>query len=421
MHKIYVIGIGFRPLGKKVKDIVLQSDAVLASSRLLEVFKGYDEYGSVEDRIIVHGSVYETLDYIADSYEQKKITLLAAGDPMFFGIGRLVVERFGKENVEVFPDLSSLQVAFSKIRETSNGAYFVSFHGGPDPAKRRKLEYDLKDLPALLGQYPKLGVLTDKVNNPSVIAREVSKLSAVSGQQSALRMYVCERLGYKDEKIIEGSPEEIAVMTFAHPNVVIITQNRNNGQTSEPRLGLRESEIEHSKGLITKDEVRAVTLHKMRLPQRGVFWDIGAGSGSVSIEAARLCPGLKVIAIEKNNDRAETIRANTVQFNTRNVEIVTGGAPDVLGDLPAPDRVFIGGSGGSLGAILSRVNERMTSGIVVVNAATIDTLNEAMTSLGGNAFEIEISEVSVSRSKMISGKRHMSALNPVFIVKGEKR
>jgi len=421
VHKIYVIGIGFRPLGKKVKDIVLQSDAVLASSRLLEVFKGYDEYGSVEDRIIVHGSVYETLDYIADSYEQKKITLLAAGDPMFFGIGRLVVERFGKENVEVFPDLSSLQVAFSKIRETSNGAYFVSFHGGPDPAKRRKLEYDLKDLPALLGQYPKLGVLTDKVNNPSVIAREVSKLSAVSGQQSALRMYVCERLGYKDEKIIEGSPEEIAVMTFAHPNVVIITQNRNNGQTSEPRLGLRESEIEHSKGLITKDEVRAVTLHKMRLPQRGVFWDIGAGSGSVSIEAARLCPGLKVIAIEKNNDRAETIRANTVQFNTRNVEIVTGGAPDVLGDLPAPDRVFIGGSGGSLGAILSRVNERMTSGIVVVNAATIDTLNEAMTSLGGNAFEIEISEVSVSRSKMISGKRHMSALNPVFIVKGEKR
>jgi len=234
-------------------------------------------------------------------------------------------------------------------------------------------------------------------------------------------MYVCERLGYKDETIIEGSPEEIAVMTFAHPNVVIITQNRNNGQTSEPRLGLRESEIEHSKGLITKDEVRAVTLHKMRLPQRGVFWDIGAGSGSVSIEAARLCPGLKVIAIEKNNDRAETIRANTVQFNTRNVEIVTGGAPDVLGDLPAPDRVFIGGSGGSLGAILSRVNERMTSGIVVVNAATIDTLNEAMTSLGGNAFEIEISEVSVSRSKMISGKRHMSALNPVFIVKGEKR
>jgi precorrin-6Y C5,15-methyltransferase (decarboxylating) len=427
VNKIYVIGIGFRPLEKRAKDIVLQSEAVLANSRLLDVFKEYDEYESVKDKIIVHGSVYETLDYIGDNYKQQKITLLAAGDPMFFGIGRLVIERFGKDDVEVFPDLSSLQVAFSKIRETSSGAYCVSFHGGPDPTKRRKLEYELKDIPALLGQYRKIGILTDKVNNPAVIAGEVLKLSGVSCQPASLKIYVCEKLGYPDEKIIEGAPQEIAEMSFVHPNVVVIVRKTNGNQGPEVRnqeseiiLGLKESEIAHSKGLITKDEVRAVTLHKLRLTRRGVFWDIGAGSGSVSIEAAVVCPELKVIAIEKNRDRTGNINDNRVKFNTENVEIVMGEAPEILKDLPAPDRVFIGGSGGNIDAIINFVTERMNSGILVINAVTIDTLNEAVKSLEKNKFKIEISEVSISRSKMINRKRHMSALNPIFIVTGEK-
>jgi len=434
VNKIHVVGIGFRPLEKRAKDIVLQSEAVLANNRLLDVFKEYDEYESVKDRIIVHGSVYETMDYINDNYKEQKISLLAAGDPMFFGIGRLVVERFGKDAVELFPDLSSLQVAFSKIRETSSGAYCISFHGGPDPAKRRKLEYELKDLPGLLGQYQKIGILTDKVNNPAVIAAEVLKRSAVSVQPSALTFYVCEKIGYVDERITEGTAEEISRGSFDHPNVVIIVQNSEHraqsadnteqpvvsAQRSATAFGLREAEIAHTKGLITKDEVRAVTLHKLRLPRRGVFWDIGSGSGSVSIEAAGICPELKVIAIEKNRDRAENIQANRIQFNIQNVEIIRGDAPDVLKDLPAPDRVFIGGSGGNMDAIMNDVAERMNAGIIVINAVTIETLNQAVKSLENHTFEIQISEVSISRSKMINRKRHMSALNPIFIVKGEK-
>lgn len=423
MNKISVIGIGFRPLENCAKDIVLKSDAVLANNRLLDVFKKYDEYESMKDKIIVHGSVYETLDYIGDNYKEQKISLMAAGDPMFFGIGRLVIERFGKDDVEVFPDLSSLQVAFSKIRETSSGAYCISFHGGPDPAKRRKLEYELKDLPNLLGQYQKIGILTDKVNSPDKIAEAILGLTADSGQRSAVTIYVCEKIGYDDEKITEGTAEEISRGSFEHPNVVIIINADVGVRSPRPcgiAFGLQEAEIEHSKGLITKDEVRAVTLHKLRLPRTGVLWDIGAGSGSVSIEAAGVCPELKIIAIEKNGDRTENINDNRVKFNTENVEIVMGEAPETLKDLPAPDRVFIGGSGGNIDAIINFVNKRMNSGILVINAATIDTLNEAVKSLEKNKFKIEISEVSISRSKMINRKRHMSALNPIFIIKGEK-
>lgn len=444
VNKIHVIGIGFRPLDKEASKALLYSDAVLANGRLLDVFKNYAEYEAVKDRIIVHSSVYETLNYIGDNFMTKKISLLAAGDPMFFGIGRLVVERFGRDTVEIYPDLSSVQVAFSKIKETSNGAFYLSVHGGPDPAKRRKLEYELSDIPRLLMKHGKLAILTDKENNPAVIAKILSEASLHHFITSSLLMYVCEKLGYQDEKIIKGTPEEIAGKEFAEPNVVIIVRKSDSAKVQKEKtsvlpdfrasglfFGLKEDEIQHSKGLITKDEVRAVTIHKLRLPRKGVFWDIGAGSGSISVEAARLCPELNVFAVEKNQEQIDNITANKNRFNVTNISSITGEAPEVLKDLPAPDRVFIGGSSGRLGDIIELIKNRQElrvmsyelkdpSLIIVINATTIETLNEAVQGLEKYNFKVDISEVSVSRSKMIGQKRHMSALNPVFIITGRK-
>src|SRR3989339_450267 len=190
--------------------------------------------------------------------------------------------------------------------------------------------------------------------------------------------------------------------------------------TDEVRFGLTEDDIMHSRGLITKDEVRAVTIHKLRLPQRGVLWDIGAGSGSVSVETARLYPEIKVFAVEKDKEQIKNIRENRIKFDAVNIEIIIGGAPDALLNLPRPDRVFIGGSGGKLKEIIDLI-AKMQTAIIVINAATIETLNEAVQNLENNGFEVEVSELSVSRSKSIAGKKHMSALNPVFIIIGEKQ
>jgi precorrin-6Y C5,15-methyltransferase (decarboxylating) len=423
VSKVHVIGIGFRPLEKKAADIVLQSDDVLVNSRLLEVFKGYAEYEDVKDKIIIHATVYETLDYIADNYKQRKISLLAAGDPMFFGIGRLVVERLGRDEVKVFPDLSSIQVAFSRVRETSNNALFISLHGGPDPAKRRKMEHEIIDVPSMLQKHNKIAILTDKVNTPEKIA-EVLNDTPVTRHPS-LTMYVCEKIGYEDEKIYEGTPEEISQQTFQHPNVVIITAGvrgpRPDIGPPDIKFGLKEDEIQHSRGLITKDEVRAVTIHQLRLPEKGVFWDIGAGSGSVSIEAARLYRGLKIIAVEKNSDQVTNIKKNIDIYGIPNVDVIEGIAPETLDIMPDPDRVFIGGSGDSLRDIVNAATAKMRSGIIVINATTIETLNEAVQSLEANGISADVCEVSISRSKMVAQKRHMSALNPIFIVKGEKQ
>ena len=423
MNKVHVIGIGFRPLDTRAARAVLSSDVVLVNDRLLRVFENYAEYKDVKDRIITHATVYDTLDYIAEQYQTKEIALLAAGDPMFFGIGRLVIERLGKDALDVHPDLSSIQVAFSRIRESANNALLISLHGGPDPKKRRKLEYERADLPGLLKQHNRIAVLTDKVNSPEMIAEALCKAE----MPSPLQMYVCEKLGYDDERVTEGTPEDISKMSFEHPNVVIVIRSeegtrgsREDEKNAAVAFGLREDEIQHSRGLITKDEVRAVAIHKLRLPRTGVLWDIGAGSGSVSVEAALLCPEVTIYAIEKDDAQMINIRENKKRHGAVNIEMVSGHAPDALRQLPAPDRVFIGGSSSRLPDIVDHISEKMPAGTAVINAATIETLNEAVQSLERNGFKVDVSEISVSRSKIIGGKRHMSALNPVFIVTGEK-
>ncbi|MFZ5997112.1 MAG: precorrin-6y C5,15-methyltransferase (decarboxylating) subunit CbiE [Nitrospirota bacterium] len=439
--KLYVIGIGYKPLNEKARAIVLKADSILVSRRLLEVFMRYEEFDAARARIREINNVDETIAFIHQHYKTEKVVLLASGDPMFFGIGRRAVKEFGKDAVEIIPELSSIQIAFARIKEAWDDAFLMSLHGGPDPVKRRRLPYTIDDIPSLLQHYNKLAILTDKENNPSVIAGFLA--SAISDQQSEIKMHVGEKLGYPDERITEGTPGEIAGMTFSEPNVVIIIQKPAGATLSEGpyreagrsesscsavsgsrkpdiRFGLTENRINHSRGLITKDEVRAITIHKLKLPSHGVLWDIGAGSGSVSIEAARLFPGLKVFAVEQNSEQIEHIKTNKAQFAVPNLEIIEGTAPGAVQDLPAPDRVFIGGSAGQLTGIIDTLAAAMHSGIVVINAATLETLREAIGKLESAGFQIDVTQVSISRMKEIGTGNYFLPLNPVFVIRGER-
>jgi len=228
--EIFVIGIGYRPFDRQEREIVLCAESILASQRLFDIFQRYEEFGIVRDRIKVINNVNETFDFIksrisatsAQGNVSQNIVLLAAGDPLFFGIGKRAIEEFGKEHVEILPDLSSIQVAFARIKESWDGAFLISLHGGPDPEKRRKLEYEMSDIPSLVARYTKLAILTDRENSPAKIAGELLH-SAVAGHgKSAITMHVCEKLGYPDEKITQGTPERISLMDFDDPNVVII-------------------------------------------------------------------------------------------------------------------------------------------------------------------------------------------------------
>jgi len=227
MTKIHIVGIGYRPLDQKASEVVYRSDIVLANNSLLAVFSKYKEYTDIKEKIKVLADVHETIAIIRSELlavdSNRTIVLLASGDPMFFGIGRVIIDEFGKDAVQILPDLSSIQVAFARIKEPWHGAFLMSVHGGPDPVKRRKLEYELNDIPALLKKHDKIAILTDKINNPTIIAKTLFDSSALPYfRASVLKMFVCEKLGYDDERITEGTPEEFASRSFAYPNVTII-------------------------------------------------------------------------------------------------------------------------------------------------------------------------------------------------------
>lgn len=414
MGKIYLIGIGYRPLTEEGRKRLEAARVILASERLLTVFAGYAEYEKNKDKILVINNVEETLAFLADQLaggDKLPAVLLASGDPLFFGIGRLALDRFGANRVEILPDLSSIQAAFAGVKEPWDDALLISLHGGPFPQRRREFPYSPEDLPLMLRRHPKIAVLTDGVNNPAVIARAL-------GYENDVKIYVCQRLGYADQSILQGTPEEIAAKSFAEPNLVIVKREAKASR-DDAGFGLTEDEIHHSRGLITKDEVRAVALHKLRLPARGTLWDIGAGSGAVAIEAARVCPGLRVFAVERDKEQLGHINQNKTRYLVANLVVVAGEAPEALFGLPVPDRVFIGGSGGRLTEIIALVAQRAAP-LVVINAATIESLNVALSSLEKEGYEVEVSEISVARARKIAGKRSFAALNPVFVITGQR-
>ncbi len=427
MFKLYVIGFGYKPFTQEIRDIIYSADFILASERLFDFFEGLEEYSRAKDSLKVINNVDQTFDFIKSqtSNPESKIVLLASGDPLFYGIGRRAIKELGKEVVEIFPDLSSIQVAFAKIKESWDDAFLMSLHGGPDPLKRRKMQYDITDIPLLLQKHYKIAILTDKQNNPTKIAQALLDFPSLpKHSKDAVRMYVCEKLGYPDEKITEGLTSEIAKREYSHPNLVIILNNSLINKdiqlcNANISFGLSEDDIMHTNSLITKDEIRAITLHKLMLINKGVFWDVGAGSGSISVEAAKLCPKLKIYAIEKDSVQVENIERNKEKFRLQDINVISADAPSNLEGLPLPNRVFIGGSGGRLEEILKFISEKKVE-IIVINATTIETLNKALLILERLGYSIDVSQINVSRMRNIGNSNYFSALNPVFIIRGRK-
>ncbi len=375
------------------------SEEILASQRLYDLFCSLDLPEGLKEKCKVVNKLDDTFSYL--NGVDREVSVLASGDPLFFGIATRILNRFPKDEIEIYPAISSMQLAFAGIKETWEDAFFLSLHG----QKRR--EWAKGDLTQLCRIHPKIVILTGGENTPGALAPYLPEDSVVS---------MLQRLGYPDESIFTGSPAELAAGNFSEPNLMIVRSIPNEDAV----FGLAESEFQHTRGLITKDEVRAVILHKLRLPLKGVLWDIGAGSGSVSIEAKRLSPALEVFAVEKDPVQVANMRENMRRFYVEGISLVEGEAPGALSGIPAPDRVFIGGSGGKMEAIISHLSGVMQKGIIVIAAITLQNLNSAMDSLKENSFSFDVASVSIARSGPVGAGHYMKALNPVFIIRAER-
>ena len=188
-----------------------------------------------------------------------------------------------------------------------------------------------------------------------------------------------------------------------------------------PTLGIPDDQFATVRKLITKEEVRVVTLAKLKLRHDMTLWDVGAGSGSISIEADHLLPNGRIFAIERNEECRAFIKQNLGKFNTRNVALVEGVAPECFDDLPDPDRVFIGGSGGQLWKILEIADRRLPAdGRIVLNAITLDTLTSAIEFFDNSGYEVEVTTVNIARTRPLTDYKMFEAYNPVYILAAVK-
>lgn len=402
MGKLYVIGIDERGLDKRLEDILLSCCLVAGGRRML---KRFESLLDGKPTFAIGSNLKQVQECIRKELFRGDVAVLATGDPLFFGIGRYLLDNFDAD-IQIIPGVSVMQQAFARLGRTWEHARFVSLHG------RHFHGELLKQLLSDIRRFRSVFFFTDKVNSPDMIAAYLIEHGCPNIDAAVL-----EELGTENERILRGDLAKIAAARYSANNVMIL-ENPEPAEVPEVVLGRADGQYEHSGGMITKAEVRAIVISKLGLCRDSIVWDIGAGSGSVSIEAASLAHLGRVYAVERGS--VEFIRQNAKKFSALNLEIVQGEAPECLDSIgDDPDAVFIGGSGGNIGGILSEVSERLRPGgrilLAVVSQENLCKAQEVMKNLG---MEFELTLVNIARTKKSGSTSFFSPLTPVFLVNG---
>jgi len=343
----------------------------------------------------------------------QRVVLLASGDPLWFGIGRLLLQAFPAEQLRFHPAPTSLQLAFARLGRPWQDATWVSLHGrDPEP-----LAAALQRRPAALA------VLCDPGAGGAEVVR---RLLRASGLEAAYAFWICERLGHPQERVLRLGPDEPlpADLDPLHLAVLLAESPAIPDPARLPLFGLADGLwLQHpdQPGLMTKREVRIQLLADLDLPAEGVLWDIGAGVGSVGLEALRLRPALRLWAVERRAGAAALLAANAQRLGVEPAGLVEGAAPAVLDRLPDPDRVLIGGGGRDRAALLGAVLERLRpGGVVVIPLATVEALAELRPLLEAAGLAVEVAQLQTWRGAPLADGTRLVPLNPVLVVKGSR-
>ena len=409
---IAVVGIGLdgaEGLSIPIRKIVDRADILVGSKRHLSYFTER----SVEKLVLT--DIKKGIDAIASYIDKELIVILTSGDPLFFGLGRLLLANFNPEQIQFYPHVSSIQLAFSRIKIPWQDAKLISLHGR-----------NSDELIKLLKQgKEKIALLTDNNNNPPAIARLYLALDLPVDYS----FYICENLGDSNEKISCFTPKQIEQLSnldedsFAALNVLILIRQAQQDTldfNKLPLIGLPDSSFlsfRDRPSLITKKEIRIAILGELSLQPNQTIWDIGAGTGSVSIEIARLCPRSQVFAVEKTSMGTTLIEQNSQRFKVNNINNINGKAPDALLNLPNPNRIFIGGSGGNLTDILNVCQQKLLpTGIIVMAFATVEHGYQAINWFNNNSWQYRLLQLQISRSTPVNHLTRFTPLNPVTII-----
>ena len=410
MNPINIIGIGQgkKDLTPKHLGLIRECDVLVGGRRHLELFDYPDK-----QKITITGHIDSVIEAIKEKMSLYKIVVLASGDPLFYGIGSTLTQHFEKKQLSIHSHISSVSAAFAAIKEPWHDAKIISLHGK---------QQEFFSFARLAGEN-KIAFLTDPQMTPQYIAASLIKEGLYH-----FKFCVLENLGDKNKGKITWfeSLDLIGKQVFTQPNMVILKKRgeEKSSFSRETHIGMDDSLFKHSKGLITKSEIRCISLSKLKLTRKNhVIWDIGSGSGSIGIEASLQVPCGQVYAIEKHPGRIADITHNIKNFNCYNVKVLNTAFPRGIEDLNTPDRIFIGGGGENLEQIIQASCNRLAPyGIIVINTVLLQSLETSLRILKEYKFDPNIVQIQVSRSNskgMPFGDR-LEALNPVWIISGSK-
>lgn len=415
----YIIGVldsGIHGLNEHTASLIQSADVVIGASRTLDLFQPYLQ--ELAQTIEITGKLKLIPSQIKEAQNHNlRVVVLATGDPLCHGIATYLQSQLCIESCCVIPTTSTLQLACARIGLSWQDLKVVSVHSkdAGDWTDNAHSEHGLYPIISALINHDKLGIFTSPDNSPSRIAKLLIHL----GLSDQYLMAVAANIESPAERIVtDCSAVDMQHLTFDGPNIVLIWRCQ---AAMRPRLfGLNDHDYiqrKPEKGLITKQEVRAVSLAKMALKLNSQVWDIGAGSGSVGLEAARLCSAGFVHAIEKNIDDYNNAKANQKALGVLNYNVSHAKAPDLLEQWPAPDAVFIGGSGGGLKQIISLAIKRLrVNGCLVINVVTLENLNSAIEQLHTLNAAWDLCQLQASRSSPILDMNRLAAQNPVWII-----
>lgn len=339
--------------------------------------------------------------------------VLVSGDPLFYGLARYFFDRLGRDRCEIVPHVSSMQLAFARVKESWDEAYLTDL-----------ANHSLDSVVERIRTAQKAGLFTTEACGPADVAQAL-----LARRIDYFTAYVCENLGARNECVTRGSLAEIAEHRFGPLNVMILI--RSSEAPDSPRDPAIRSlfgnpddlflQSQPQQGLLTPAEVRSMALALLGLSSQSTVWDVGAGSGSVSVEAAQLAPGGHVFAIEQDGDEAELIRDNAARFGVGNVTPVVGRAPECWDELPDPDAVFIEGSGREVSRLADLAYARLrANGRLVASVRSIEGVHEVRQALKSKAGDLHVLMLNLARGTDQLDRLRFDALNPAFLVSASK-
>ena len=399
------------------QQTLLRAAAVIAAPQRLQAAL-LDWLGDAKPELISSDDPRALVDILQTCHAEESVVVLASGDPLWFGLGRILCDRIGAERLRFHPGPTSLQLAFARIGRPWQDADWVSLHGR-DP---EILASTLQKRPAALA------VLTDPNQGG---ASSVQQMLRSSGLEASTDLWLCENLGHPDERVQLITPGT-ALPTDLHPLLIALLIAREPAAMDPhqlPLFGLDDGlYLQHSDhpGLMTKREVRIQLLAELALPPQGVLWDLGAGTGSVGLEALRLRPGLQLLAVERRAGGAQLIQRNAQRLGVSPAAVLEADATTVLnGGLPdglsQPDRVLLGGGGAQRERLLQKVLTRLRpGGVVVIPLASIEALASVRPLLENEGLAVRVQQLQAWRGQPLGDGTRLAPMNPTLIVTGTK-